>query len=118
MCMVLFSAWDRRGGKLFFNVLGWVFWFFWLGFSPPVLPLGDSRGKDQGRFSFQRNLCLRLGRIFRHFLKRHGCDIEEGDWQPVVGDFPAGVVFLAASFRVWILLPSRARQLSKLCSAF
>lgn len=63
--------------------------------------------------SFQRKLiCLKLSSIFRHFLKCHGYGIVEGDWWPVVGDISAFVVFLAASFCVWILLPSRERQLS------
>lgn len=69
--------------------------------------------------SFQRKLiCLKLSSIFRHFLKCHGYGIVEGDWWPVVGDISAFVVFLAASFCVWILLPSRERQLSRTVQLF
>lgn len=42
----------------------------------------------------------------------------EGDWWPVVGDISAFVVFLAASFCVWILLPLRERQLSSTVQLF
>lgn len=49
MCMVLFLAWDRRGGKFFKNMLGGFVLVFPLSAAVALPALGESRGKDQGR---------------------------------------------------------------------
>lgn len=46
--MVLFSAWDARGGKFLKHMLG-CFVFFPLSAALALPALGKSRGKDQGR---------------------------------------------------------------------
>lgn len=118
---VLFSAWDTRGGKFLKHMLGgFVFSRSQLLLLCLLWEKAEVKIREGWRqLSSQRNLMyLKLRSNFRHFLKCHGCGIVEGDWWPVVGDISACVVFLAASFCVWILLPLRGRQLSSSVQLF
>ena len=98
-----------------------VCFFFLLSAAVAVCVLGEGRGKDEGRLGsafLPKRVSVPAARWLLQTLVKAAWSWRSWRWQqPVAGDVPASVAFLAASFCVWFfLLEGRAAE--RQCSPF